>query len=279
MDELHRAVAPFLTASGGIHNGGIFNLIVCTFNGLSDTDGPSFRRIVVILETIAKYRSRVVMLDLECDDLVNEMFSTFFSIVRDDHLESVLSAMQTIMIVVLEESEDCSKKLEAGMKQILISVMSGDNQLIKSEIDYHEVIYGIYHCAPQILSGVVPYLIGELLADQLDSRLRAVRLVGSLFTLPGADICEAFQPICLEFLKRLTDRVVDVRMSVLEHVKNCLLLDPSRPEAPQIISALCDRLLDYDENVRKQVVDVICDIACHSLVSILVQAVKLVVDH
>ncbi|TYI93417.1 hypothetical protein E1A91_D02G134500v1, partial [Gossypium mustelinum] len=154
-----------------------------------------------------------------------------------------------------------------------------DNQLIKSEINYHEVIYDIYHCAPQILSRVVPYLTGKLLADQLDTHLRAVRLVGSLFTLPGANICEAFQPIFSEFLKRLTDRVVDVRMFVLEHVKICLLSDPSRPEAPQIISALCDRLLDYDENVRKQVVDVICDVACHSLVSIPVQAVKLVVDN
>nr|KJB30840.1 hypothetical protein B456_005G163300 [Gossypium raimondii] len=175
----------------------IFNLIVDTFNGLSNTDGPSFRRIVVILEILAKYRSCVVMLDLECDDLANEMFSTFFSVVRDDHPENVLSAMQTIMIVVLEESEDvrddlllvilsalgrnesgvtqaarrlamnvieqCSEKPEASIKQILISVMSRDNQLIKSEIDYHEVIYGIYHCALQILSGVVPYLTGELL--------------------------------------------------------------------------------------------------------------------
>ncbi|KAA3478562.1 Sister chromatid cohesion PDS5 B [Gossypium australe] len=309
--EITRITAPEAPYSDDVLKD-IFNLIVGTFNGLSDTDGPSFRRIVVILETLAKYRSCVVMLDLECDDLVNEMFSTFFSVVRDDHPESVLSSMQTIMIVVLEESEDvrddlllvilsalgrnksgvtqaarrlamnvieqCSEKLEAGIKQILISVMSGDNQLIKSEIDYHEVIYGIYHCAPQILSGVVPYLTGELLADQLDTRFRAVRLVGSLFALPGANICEAFQPIFSEFLKRLTDRVVDVRMSVLEHVKSCLLSDPSRPEAPQIISALCDRLLDYDENVRKQVVDVICDVACHSLVSIPVRAVKLVAE-
>ncbi|PPD78128.1 hypothetical protein GOBAR_DD24929 [Gossypium barbadense] len=309
--EITRITAPEAPYSDDVLKD-IFNLIVGTFNGLSDTDGPSFRRIVVILETLAKYRSCVVMLDLECDDLVNEMFSTFFSVVRDDHPESVLSSMQTIMIVVLEESEDvrddlllvilsalgrnksgvtqaarrlamnvieqCSEKLEAGIKQILISVMSGDNQLIKSEIDYHEVIYGIHHCAPQILSGVVPYLTGELLADQLDTRLRAVRLVGSLFALPGANICEAFQPIFSEFLKRLTDRVVDVSMSVLEHVKICLLSDPSRPEAHQIISALCDRLLDYDENVRKQVVDVICDVACHSLVSIPVRAVKLVAE-
>lgn len=46
---------------------------------------------------------------------------------------------------------------------------------------------------------------------------------------------ETFQPVFLEFLKRLTDRVVEVRMSVLEHVKVCMLSDPFRAEAPQII--------------------------------------------
>lgn len=60
----------------------IFRLIVSTFSGLSDTSGPSFSRRVVILETLAKYRSCVVMLDLECNDLVNEMFTTFFSVAR-----------------------------------------------------------------------------------------------------------------------------------------------------------------------------------------------------
>ena len=60
----------------------IFHLIVSTFSGLSDTSGPSFGRRVVILETLARYRSCVVMLDLECDDLVNQMFSTFFSVAR-----------------------------------------------------------------------------------------------------------------------------------------------------------------------------------------------------
>ena len=53
-----------------------------TFSGLSDTNGPAFGRRVVILEILARYRSCVVMLDLECDDLVNEMFSTFFSVAR-----------------------------------------------------------------------------------------------------------------------------------------------------------------------------------------------------
>ncbi|KAJ0081710.1 hypothetical protein Patl1_09599 [Pistacia atlantica] len=286
-----------------------FQLIVGTFSGLKDTSGPSFGRRVVILETLAKYRSCVVMLDLECDDLVNQMFSTFFDVASDDHPENVLSSMQTIMIVLLEESEDiqedlllailsvlgrnksdtpkrlamnvikqCAGKLEAGIKQFLVSSMSGDSRPENSQIDYHEVIYDIYRCAPQILSGVVPYLTGELLTEQLDTRLKAVQLVGDLFALPGSSNTEAFQPIFSEFLKRSTDRVVTVRMSVLDHVKTCLLSDPLRAEAPQLLSVLCDRLLDYDENVRKQVVAVICDVACQALNSIPVETLKLVAE-
>ena len=65
--------------------------------------------------------------------------------------------------------------------------------------------------------------------------MKAVGLVGDLFSLPESTISVAFQPVFSEFLKRLTDRVAEVRMSVLEHVKSCLLVNPFRPEAPQII--------------------------------------------
>nr|GMD45653.1 sister chromatid cohesion protein PDS5 homolog A isoform X1 [Ipomoea batatas] len=290
----------------------IFDLIVSTFTGLNDMNSPYFGRKVVILETVARYRSCVVMLDLECDDLVNEMFSIFFREAREEHPENVLKSMKTIMAVILEESEDiredllaiilsalgrnkkgvtmagrrlavdlieqCTGKLEPGIKQFLLSSMSGESRPHDFQIDYHEVIYDIYCCAPQILSGVVPYLTGELLADQLDVRLKVVSLLGDLFAMPKYAITEAFQSLFLEFLKRLTDRTVEVRMSVLENVKGCLLCDPFRAEAPQIISALCERLLDYDENVRKQVVAVLCDVACRALSSIEVERIKLVAD-
>ncbi|KAL8099999.1 hypothetical protein AgCh_032310 [Apium graveolens] len=309
--EITRITAPEAPYSDDILKE-IFRLIVSTFSGLSDTSGPSFGRRVVILETLARYRSCVVMLDLECDDLVKEMFSTFLAVASDGHPETVLSSMQTIMVVLLEESEEiqedlllvilsvlgrnkndvtkagrrlamnvieqCSGKLEPGIKQFLISSMSGDNRSLDCQIDYHEVMYDIYRCAPQVLSGVVPYLTGELLTDNIDIRLKAVRLVGDLFALPESAISETFLPIFSEFLKRLTDRVVEVRMSVLEYVKRCLLSNPSRAEAPQIISALFDRLLDYDANVRKQVVAVLCDVACCSLTSVPVETVKLVAE-
>ncbi|KAL6562372.1 hypothetical protein OROGR_003379 [Orobanche gracilis] len=290
----------------------IFQLTVSTFSGLSDTKAPSFARRVVILETLARYRSCVVMLDLECDDLINEMFNTFFAVARDEHSEDILTSMQTIMEVVLEESEDvpqnllltllsvlgcdkedltmaarrlamnvikhCAAKLEPVIRKYLASSMSGDSRSLKSEINYQAVIYNIYRSAPQILSGVVSFLTGELLSERLDIRLKAVGLVGNLFALPGSTISETFQPVFSEFLKRLADEVVEVRMAVLEHVKMCLLVNPFRAESPQIISALCDCLLDYDENVRKQAVSVVCDVACHGPTPIQVATIKLVAE-
>lgn len=59
--------------------------------------------------------------------------------------------------------ERCAGKLEPGIKQFLVSSMSGDSKSQKSEINYHAVLYNISRSAPQIVSGVVPYLTGELL--------------------------------------------------------------------------------------------------------------------
>ncbi|KAE9599128.1 hypothetical protein Lalb_Chr15g0088251 [Lupinus albus] len=309
--EITRITAPEAPYSDDVLKD-IFQLIVSTFSGLSDTSSPSFGQRVVILETLAKYKSCVVMLDLECDDMVNDIFYTFFTVARDDHPESVLSSMQTIMVVLLEEGEDvredllsillsmlgrekrdvtaaarklcmnvihqCIGKLEPDIKQFLLSLMSGDSKPVDSQVIYHEVIYDLYSCAPQVLSGVLPYVTGELLADQLETRLKAVNLVGDIISLPGFSIPEVSQPIFSEFLKKFTDRDLQVRMSVLDHVKSCLLSNPFMAEAPQIISALCDRLLDSDENVRKQVVAAICDVACHSLNAVPLETVKNVAE-
>ncbi|KAK1317915.1 hypothetical protein QJS10_CPA05g02034 [Acorus calamus] len=296
--EITRITAPEAPYSDDILRD-IFHLIVGTFSGLDDINGPSFGRRVVILETLARYKSCVVMLDLECNDLINQMFSTFLGVISDDHPDSVLTSMQTIMVLLLDESEDiqesldvskaarglamkvierCAGKLEPYIKPLLISSISGDDTMSDAPFDYHEVIYDIYQCAPQILTGVIPYITGELLADQLDVRLKAVNILGDLFALPGHDISEAFQPLFSEFLKRLADRVVEVRVSMIEHVKKCLMSNPSRAEASNIVSALCDRLLDYDENVRKQVVAAVCDLIAHSLKSIPAETAMLVAE-
>ena len=52
---------------------------------------------VSILDTVAKVRSCLVMLDLECDALIVEMFQIFFKIIRSIYSLVVFSAILTIM--------------------------------------------------------------------------------------------------------------------------------------------------------------------------------------
>ncbi|XP_068652012.1 sister chromatid cohesion protein PDS5 homolog C-like isoform X2 [Aristolochia californica] len=89
----------------------IFRVIVASFEDLFDTSSQSHLKRVSILETVAKVRSCVVMLDLECDDLVLEMFQHFLKANRETLPENVFSSMETIMTLVLEESEDVSSDL------------------------------------------------------------------------------------------------------------------------------------------------------------------------
>ena len=59
--------------------------------------------------------------------------------------------------------QQCIGKLEPSINQFLLSLISGDNKPVNSQVEYHRVIYDLYCCAPQMLSGVLPYLTGELL--------------------------------------------------------------------------------------------------------------------
>lgn len=105
----------------------VFRLIVSSFENLHDKLSQSYTKRTVILETVSKVRSCVVMLDLECDDLILEMFQHFFKAIRDHHPKNVFSSMETIMILVLEESEDISLDL---LSPILASVKKDNEEVL-----------------------------------------------------------------------------------------------------------------------------------------------------
>ncbi|KAK3158442.1 hypothetical protein QOZ80_2AG0137270 [Eleusine coracana subsp. coracana] len=89
----------------------VFTVIVGSFEHLDKIDSPFFGRRASILDTVAKVRSCVVMLDLECDDLILDMFRHFIRTVSPEHSEAVRSCMETIMKLVIEESEDVQPQI------------------------------------------------------------------------------------------------------------------------------------------------------------------------
>ncbi|KAF0923989.1 hypothetical protein E2562_008339 [Oryza meyeriana var. granulata] len=84
----------------------VFSIMVGSFEKLDDMENPLFGRIVSILETVAKVRLCVVMLDLECEDLIRQMFHNFFTTVKPNHTENVITCMTTIMKLVIDEDDE-----------------------------------------------------------------------------------------------------------------------------------------------------------------------------
>ena len=110
--------------------------------------------------------------------------------------------------------EQCAGKLEADIKQFLISSMSGDSKTAKYPLDYHEVIYDVYRCAPQILSGVVPYLTGELLVNSCSLALYSFSsqflqdeaVCAEYFVFQYLDSVTLYATICFFFLFALSSK-------------------------------------------------------------------------
>ncbi|XP_060216305.1 sister chromatid cohesion protein PDS5 homolog C isoform X2 [Lycium barbarum] len=127
----------------------IFQLIVSSFENINDQSSRSFNKRVLILETVAKVRSCVVMLDLECDRLITEMFQHFLKAIREDHSENIFSSMATIMTLVLEESEEISLEL---LTPLLASVKKDNEEVAPIAKRLGETVFA--NCATKLR----PYL-------------------------------------------------------------------------------------------------------------------------
>ncbi|KAK7831453.1 sister chromatid cohesion protein pds5 like protein b-b [Quercus suber] len=107
----------------------IFQLTVAAFEKLSHVSSRCYTKAVSILDTVAKVRSCLVMLDLECDALIvvqrRNLYTREVLVVYNDdnqqkhyrtfpgsnHPHAVFSAMETIMTLVIDESEEISSDL------------------------------------------------------------------------------------------------------------------------------------------------------------------------
>jgi hypothetical protein len=128
----------------------IFQLVVSSFENIHDKSSQSYVKRKAILETVAKVRSCVVMLDLECDALILEMFQHFLKAIREHHPENVFSSMETIMTLVIEESEDISFNL---LSPLLDSIKKDNKEVLPIARKLGERV--LKNCATKLK----PYLV------------------------------------------------------------------------------------------------------------------------
>ncbi|RCV34391.1 hypothetical protein SETIT_7G156600v2 [Setaria italica] len=97
----------------------VFKRIVEAFAELDDMNSPSFQRRVSILDSVARVRCCVLMLDLDLDHLILDMFRHFFKTASMGHSEQVTNCMETIMVYVIQESDDVHAELASCLLQNL----------------------------------------------------------------------------------------------------------------------------------------------------------------
>ncbi|KAL9683642.1 hypothetical protein QQ045_015467 [Rhodiola kirilowii] len=278
----------------------VFQLIISTFSELADITSPYFCKRVKILETVAELKCCLLMLDIGCEDLVVEMFTMFFSVVRENHQRSLIKAIVSIMSLILKENvapslliiilENLLKEgkggthpssqlaktvIEASSEYIMPSLCIFlttcilDRDSVQSELKHfhHDIIFEVYQTAPQLLLSVIPILSHELLSDQVDVRRKAVNLVGKLISLPQSHIVQEYSPLYADFLKKFSDISPEVRVSSVQCVKSYYMFNPYGPESDNLLRALSDRLLDFDDSVRSHAVVVVCELAILNLKS------------
>ncbi|KAF8094523.1 hypothetical protein N665_0360s0027 [Sinapis alba] len=123
LTEIMRITAPEAPYNDD-HMKEIFEVTVEAFGKLADASSRSYKKAEAVLDTVAKVRSSLVMLDLECDDVILEMFRQFLKVISPDHPQPVQHSMETIMITVIDESEEVSMDL----LEILLAAVKKENQ-------------------------------------------------------------------------------------------------------------------------------------------------------
>ena len=91
---------------------------------LSHVPNCYYTKEVSIQDTVAKVQSCLVILDLECDELMVEMFQIFFKIIRSIYSLVVFSAMEIIM------SLDIYKEISLNLLNPLLSSVRKETQKV-----------------------------------------------------------------------------------------------------------------------------------------------------
>ncbi|XP_073134168.1 sister chromatid cohesion protein PDS5 homolog D-like [Henckelia pumila] len=123
--ELTRISAPQHTYSGAEMKE-FFRLCLIVLKHLSSESGRNYDRALHMLETIARLKSSAILLDVDGDELIVEMFQLFFSAISPDQPADTFVHMEAIMSCVIQESRKISFKL---LRPLLDSVKTNNKNI------------------------------------------------------------------------------------------------------------------------------------------------------
>ncbi|KAH0855438.1 hypothetical protein HID58_008011 [Brassica napus] len=222
----------------------IFNLFLAEFSELSDTVSPYFSRRAKILETVSRCKCSLLMLDVDCHDLIHEMFNTFFSVVRD-HYHQNLAHQKNAKV---QQRKANTQQARQSLFNDILTIMT---DILKEEAS----------------SSLVGVILENLVKEGKDATPAANNLASSLIK----NCTDTLEPLICSFLTSCFMEKDSIQSNLKDSYHEIIFMISLN--APQILlaiipnltqellgSAIQERLLDFDDRVRTQALVVACDI-------------------
>lgn len=144
-----------------------------------------------------------------------------------------------------DERSSFSKKGKSG-----VAFLSSSSELAEH---IYALIYELHKISPTLLLRILPNVCVQLQAEEVSTRLRAVKLLGRLFASPLANYAQEYKKNFKDFLGRFLDISVDVRKEMIEC--GFMILKHKHGVMSVVIEVedcVCQRLRDTEWEVRYQ---------------------------
>ena len=84
-----------------------FQVTMSSFQDIPHSASKSFHKRLRVFESMARrVHSYVMLLDLECDPLIMDIFHHLLASIKDDHLPLILAHIESILVHILDEADD-----------------------------------------------------------------------------------------------------------------------------------------------------------------------------
>ncbi|KAG6435942.1 hypothetical protein SASPL_100823 [Salvia splendens] len=242
----------------------IFRFLLRMFEELHDTSSKYFRTRAKILETVDKLQFCLVMLDTGCEDLVVKMFKSFFSVIREDHPQSLIDSVSSIITSILAENvETDPNPLERNTFQPLLDVIL--RNIIKEKKAASSAPYRLAASAVQNSSEKLKCYVCQFLTSCILDRDAVGSPIKEAYHEIILEIYQVAPELLLSVIPHLTHELltvslnfspdtdqVDVRIKVLNLIKKLLMLQGKNiaREYPCVLAELLNRFSDKSAEVR-----------------------------
>ena len=230
-----------------------------------------FKNLIILLILVLNHIGNIVQTCIEeylivSPQLLDILLQPLLPIAKSDNP----IAFKLMSRILRATTEIISNPISTLINTILIGTSTRSYE-ISSELseNIYSLLFELHKISPPLLIKIIPNLCLQLQIDEEDIRLKAVKLLGRLFSSQFADYGEDFARNYKEFTGRFVDLSLNIRIEMVETAAFIIRRKPSLRKLAEgkinrlisslynmlmigdfLLEGMCQRLRDNEADVR-----------------------------